>query len=76
MAKIDLSFLWEAFALAAGVPPSTWQTDPVEPDENQFPHRSGQQARISTRKLINEESAGDPDLLAGAFEKFFEHSYV
>ena len=26
MAKIDLSFLWEPFAIASGVPPSTWQT--------------------------------------------------
>lgn len=28
MANIDLSFLWEPFAIASGVPPSTWQTVP------------------------------------------------
>ena len=42
MAKIDLSFLWVPFAIASGVPPSTWLTVSgdkvavVPPDENRF----------------------------------------
>jgi hypothetical protein len=53
MASMNLSFLWEAFALASGIPPSTWQTVPgdevavVQLDQNWDPYRSGQQAKTS-----------------------------
>lgn len=55
MLKINWSFLWEAFALASGVPPCTWRAgfDPklatVQQDENQFRHRRGQQAGNGAR---------------------------
>jgi hypothetical protein len=76
VAKINLSFLWEAFAIASGVPPSTWRTVPsdkaadIQPRKNRFPYRSSQQGSISACKLTNEESVGDSDLPeAAGFEK-------
>lgn len=40
VANIDLSFLWECFAIASGIPRSRWQVDPgceiaaAQPDKN------------------------------------------
>ena len=55
VARISWSFLWEAFALASGIPPRTWQTVPghqvavVLADENQFLYSSTQHARNDAR---------------------------
>jgi hypothetical protein len=49
VANIDFDFLWQALALAAGIPPSLWPTVPgdkiavVPPDENRFPCPSDRQ---------------------------------
>lgn len=51
MAKINLSFLWEAFAIASGVLPSVWRAVPrdkimnIRLSENRVPCRSGQWTR-------------------------------
>lgn len=48
VAKINLGFLWEAFAIASGVPPSVWRAVPrdkgadIRPSENRVPYRSAQ----------------------------------
>jgi hypothetical protein len=55
VANIDFNFLWEALALAAGIPPSAWQTvhdhnvAVAGPDEDRFPCPSDRQG-LSGRK--------------------------
>lgn len=61
VAKVNLSSLWEALALASGIPPSTLHPVPahqvplVQADEIQFPHGSGQQGKVVPWKPIIEE---------------------
>jgi hypothetical protein len=79
MAKVNWSFLWEAFALASGIPPSTLYTVPgdqvlmAQPDVIQFHRGSGQQAGVSPCKLVNEERLpAIPICQPDGFENFFD----
>lgn len=68
MAKIDWSFLCEAFALASGVPPQLWRQVPndavgdVQPEQNRSPVGATRKAGISPRKFAGKRGAGDTEL--------------
>jgi hypothetical protein len=68
MEKINLSFLWEAFALASGVPPSLWQVPPDYeaekglPDRERLAYRESVRTRVSPCKLKSTRDAGDAGL--------------
>ena len=75
VAKIDLSFLWEGFALASGVPPSTWRIPPDhevaigQPDRERLPYREVRRVKVSPRKPTSKRRAGDTDLPARRLRK-------
>jgi hypothetical protein len=47
MTILRLSFLWECFAIASGIPPITWQADPVHEGEAARESADGQDAPLA-----------------------------
>ena len=74
MAKIDLSFLWESFAIAAGVPPSTWQTVSgdkvavVPPDENRFVIQVTSRVRHCVATSLERNHMSGPSMASNSIE--------
>ena len=75
VAKMDLSFLWEGFALTSGVPPPMWRMPPDQEvamgqsDQKRLPYREVRRGQVLPRKFITKRSAGDTDLPVRRFRK-------
>jgi hypothetical protein len=73
MAKLD--WLWDALAMASGVPPCLWRSVPestqafVQPDQLQFVRLTDGQASSTRCKPANLASTNDPKREPGFFER-------